>query len=230
MKKILLSIFSLAVLAGANAQSEIKPNQGDVTTEFGLSGGVLNSNFELNEQGNLLRFRYFAKETLAFRLGFGLSSTKNTDNLYDPNDDSRKGTYKTSETDFLLNLGVEKHFTGTERLSPYVGGDLLLGVSSEKKEFNHTTIGGSAYAEDNSGNIKGPGSLGFGVRAVVGADYYIAKRVYLGAEAGFGFLSTKDGKTTTKVNDEPTITEKSAGSGFELAPNVITGVRIGFVF
>ncbi|WP_018630794.1 hypothetical protein [Niabella aurantiaca] len=230
MKKILFSIFSLAIAAGANAQSEIKPNQGDVTTEFGLSGGVLNSNFELNEQGNLLRFRYFAKETLAFRLGFGLSSTKSTDNVYDTDDDSRKGTYKTGETDFLLNLGVEKHFTGTERLSPYVGGDLLLSVANEKTEFKNTSMSGNDYADGNSGSIKGPGSVGFGVRAVVGADYYIAKRVYLGAEAGFGFLSTKLGETKIKINDEPTVTEKSAGSGFELAPNVITGVRIGFVF
>ncbi|MGJ7031873.1 hypothetical protein [Niabella hirudinis] len=230
MKKILLSIFSLALVAGANAQSEIKPNQGDVTTEFGLSGGVLNSNFELTEQGNLLRFRYFAKETLAFRLGFGLSSYKNIKNLYDINDDSRKGTYKTSETDFLLNLGVEKHFAGTERLSPYVGGDLLLSVAGKKNEFSDATMGGTAYQENNSGSVKGPGSLGFGVRAVVGADYYIAKRVFLGAEAGFGFLNTKKGKTTIEVNDEPTVTQKSAGSGFELAPNVITGVRIGFVF
>ncbi|WP_300598755.1 hypothetical protein [Niabella sp.] len=230
MKKILLSIFSLAVVAGVNAQSEIKPNQGDVTTEFGLSGGVLNSNFELNEQGNLLRFRYFAKETLAFRLGFGLSSVRNTKNLYDPSDDAHKGTFKTSQTDFLVNLGVEKHFEGTDRLSPYVGGDLLLSVANKKTEFNDATIGGTAYAKDNSGSVKGPGSVGFGVRAVAGADYYIAKRVFLGAEAGFGFLSTKKGKTTTNINDAPTVTQKSAGSGFELAPNVITGVRIGFVF
>lgn len=230
MKKILFSIFSLAIAAGASAQSEIKPNPGDVTTEFGLSGGVLNSNFELNEQGNLLRFRYFAKESLAFRLGFGLSSTKSTDNVYDADDDSRKGTYKTAETDFLLNLGVEKHFTGTERLSPYVGGDLLLSVANEKTEFNNASMSGNSYSDGNSGSIKGPGSVGFGVRAVVGADYYIAKRVYLGAEAGFGFLNTKQGETKIKVNDDPIVTEKSAGSGFELAPTVITGVRIGFVF
>lgn len=238
MKKVILGLVALTTITVANAQSEFKPNAGDVTTEFGLSGGILNSNFNLNDKGEkgqlqnagMLRFRYFANEDMAFRLGLNVSTGGNTDNFYGGNDQENKGTYKTNSSLFLINLGVEKHFEGTERLSPYVGGDLLFQAANHKSEWNNATQTGSGYQADNSGSSKGPGSLGFGLRGVVGADYYFAKRVFLGAEAGLGFLYSKAGKTTFKSDGDPTVTIKSAGSNFQLSPSVVTGVRIGFVF
>jgi len=68
---------------------------------------------------------------------------------------------------------------------------------------------------------------------VIGADYYIAKRLYLGVEAGFGFEYAKDGKTTTSTTiagNTTTVTTKSAGNSFEISPSIITGVRVGFAF
>lgn len=233
MKKIILGVVALTTMGVANAQSEFKPYKGDVTTEFGLSGGLWDSNFELNENNGaagLLRFRYFAKDNMAFRFGLNVSSAKETENVYGGVDDENKGTYKSSATALLVNLGVEKHFAGTERLSPYIGGDLLFNTGNQKTVWDNATSNGSSYDEDNNGSRKGPGTIGVGLRGVVGADYYFAKRVYLGAEAGLGFLYSKAGKTTIKENDDPTVTLKSAGSEFELSPSVITGVRIGFVF
>ncbi len=234
MKKTLL-VFGLAIAGlAANAQSEFKPKKGDVTTEFGLSGGVLNSSFNLNETGSLLRFRYFTQEKLAIRLGFNLSTDSETANAYGI-DNSYSGNVKRKETSFLLNLGIEKHFTGTERLSTYVGGDILFGYGNQKASYlnSNNNLANPTYVANVSGEVNGPSTLGIGLRAVAGADYYFTKRVYLGVEGGFGFLYQSEGKTTITNNTASTSTTStfnSAGNSLSVEPSVITGVRIGFIF
>lgn len=236
MKKLLLS-FGVAILGLAAQAQDFKPAKGDVTTEFGLTGGINNTNFDLNNGAGLLRFRYFHKADLAFRLGFNVQSSSNTTNAYgivgSPNE-GKEGSSKNNNTNILINLGVEKHFAGTDRLSPYVGADILFGTGSVKRSYENTTgFGSSVYADNVSGEVKGPGEISFGLRGVIGADYYIAKRLYLGVEAGLGFEYAKAGKTTSTTTvggTTTTVKSKSAGNGFDLDANVITGVRIGFAF
>ncbi len=232
MKKLLLVAGLAFASLAANAQSEFKPVKGDVSTEFGLTGGVLNSDFKLSE-GSLLKARYFFQEKLALRAGFNLSVDNETANAYGAN--SEQGNVKRNQTDFLFSLGIEKHFTGTERLSPYVGLDILYGISSEKDSYSNSNnnINAPVYVANVSGERKGPGNTGFGLRAITGADYYFTKKVFLGVEGGFGFISQKEGKTTvtnTVGGNTTTTTTESAGSGLTVAPSVITGVRIGFIF
>lgn len=234
MKKVLL--IAGLVLGGfvVKAQDVYKPVKGDVTTEFGLSGGVLNSDFRLNETGNLLRFRYFTQEKMALRLGFGLSNSSETVNAYGATA-GQEGDVVRKGTDLLINLGVEKHFTGTERLSTYVGGDVLIGYGSNKASYKNSNnnFGAPAYVNDVSGFVNGANTVSLGLRGVVGADYYVAKRLYLGVEGGFGLLYAKEGKTkvSNTVGSNTTVVEnESAGNSFEISPSVITGVRIGFVF
>ncbi|TZF84098.1 hypothetical protein FW774_11705 [Pedobacter sp. BS3] len=226
MKRAFLFL-GLAISGLAVQAQDFKPAKGDITTEFGLTGGINSTNFTLNESatGGLLRFRYFQSEGLAYRLGFNVSSSSDKTNVYGPNDE--KGTLTQSQTVFVVNLGVEKHFAGTERLSPYAGGDILIGAMSQKDKAED--YAGGAYAANTNSEVKGPGTFGFGLRGIVGADYYIAKHLFLGAEAGFGFLYAKEGETKTTASGTTT-TVKSAGSNFALSPSVITGVRIGFVF
>jgi hypothetical protein len=237
MKKLLLTL-SVAFLGLAAQAQDFKPVKGDVTTEFGLTGGINNTNFNLNDGAGLLRFRYFQKENLAFRLGFNVGSNNVTNNAYgivgSPNE-NKEGSAKRNTTEFLINLGVEKHFTGTERLSPYVGADILFGAGTTKTTYENAAgaFNTPVYADGVSSETKGPGYTSIGLRGVVGADYYIAKRLYLGVEAGFGFEYAKDGKTTTTTTtagNTTTVTNKSAGSNLEINPSIITGVRVGFVF
>lgn len=208
----------------------LKAEKGEITTEFGLAGGLNNAEFELNEGGvGLLRGRYFIKEDMALRLGFSLGVSNDKSNIYGSNNEVGKS--KTNNTNFILNLGFEKHFAGTANLSPYVGGDLLFGIAGQKQSLENTD--GSNYVDDFNSEIKGPGSLSVGIRGIVGADYYITKHVYLGAEAGLGFLYSHEGKTkvtSTVSGHSSSHTVESAGSSFELTPSVITGIRIGFVF
>lgn len=233
MKKLLLSL-SIAILGLAAQAQDFKPVKGDVTTEFGLTGGINTTNFNLNEGAGLLRFRYFQKDNLAYRLGFNVGSQNVTKNAYGATA-GQEGSATTKATQFLINLGVEKHFAGTERLSPYVGGDILFGTGTTKTSFENATGSANApvYADQTSSESKGPGYTSIGLRGVIGADYYIAKRLYLGVEAGFGFNYESAGKatsTTTVSGSTTTVKTKSAGNSFEINPSIITGVRVGFAF
>lgn len=236
MKKVLLFL-GMAVFGVAAQAQDFKPVAGDVTTEFGLSGGISKTDFNLNEGGAaLLRFRYFQTESIAFRAGFNLSSLNDKSNFYGAAgsaDADKKGTLTKSGTEFLFNLGVEKHFAGTDRLSPYVGADILFGTGSQKVKHENVNNGANAFQNDFNKEDKGPGYVSVGLRAVVGADYYIAKRLYLGVEAGFGFVYAKEGKekiTTTTGGTTTVVENKSSGSTFNIKPSVITGVRVGFAF
>lgn len=210
----------------------LKAEKGDFTSELGLSGGLNNTGLELNEgDAGLLRFRYFVNDNWALRLGFSLSMEQEKDNIYDVLDNSKMGTVRTSSGNFLINVGAERHFSGTARLSPYVGADLLFGVFNQKVSESNTD--GSTYVSGLFTDTKGPGAVSFGVRAVFGADYYFTKHVYLGLEAGLGFLYTYNGEVKiehTNSGHSTKITVPSPGSSYELKPSVITGVRVGFVF
>lgn len=238
MKKAFLVFGLVASTLAAKAQvndefKTFKPMMKDVTTELGLAGGLNNANFTLNEgSSGLLRFRYFLKDKVAFRLGFNVSASSDKDKFYGVGaDQGKSGEQITRSTGLLLNLGIEKHFNGTPRLSPYIAGDLLFGVMGQSMKMENTD--GTVYVNQVSSKVTGPGTFSFGIRGVVGADYYIAKHVYLGAEAGLGCVTSIEGKTkttTTVGTNTTTVTTKSAGSTTSLEPSVITGIRIGFVF
>ncbi len=237
-KTILLSLATAATLT-ATAQkgprdndgfTNLKPKACNVTAEFGLAGGIINSDFKLNEgNSGLLRGRYFLSNNLALRLGFNLTSNGTKENVYSGT--GALGYVRENNTLFLVNLGIEHHFKGTHRLSPYVGGDILIGVNSFNRTLENTN--GTTFVNNFNQEVKGPNSLSFGIRGVFGADYYISKNLYLGAEAGLGFTSTTAGETTitTTIGGATTTNNfKSTGTSFNFSPTVVTGVRIGFVF
>lgn len=231
MKKILLSVVLGAAVITANAQ-EFKPTKGHKTAEFGLTGGLDNTAFDLSEGAGLLRGRYFKSDNVAYRLGLRVENTNETSKVYGTGAfEGKEGSVKESFTGIALNLGIEKHFAGTDRLSPYIGADLVFGMMNEKTTRENVT--GFTYSDTYSSELKGPGEFSVGVRAVIGADYYIAKHLYLGVEAGLGVAYGVSGKTkfSETISGTTTSTEtKSAGNRFDLGQTMIAGVRIGFVF
>lgn len=228
-----------------------KPVKGTITGEFGLSGGLLNTNLDLNNNTGLLRFRYFLKDNLAVRLGFGVSKKSDTKNLYAPVGlpiSGLQGSYVTTNSGLAINLGIEKHFQGSDRLSTYAGADLLIFSNGASEKRENSNSGGTAFQQGFSGNLEGVNSIsaassGLGLRLLAGAEYYIVKNVYIGGEFAFGFqsLSKKDVtgiSTTSIVNASYVITSststpidiKSPGKSSEISASVITGIRIGFQF
>lgn len=231
MRKVLLMLGLVAGTFAASAQNHqhedfkfFKPKKGDVTAEAGLTGGILNSDFTLNNNAGMLRGRYFFSNHCALRVGFNLGVSNERDLAYGTNNVS--GFTSTTATDFGLNVGLEKHFKGTARLSPYYGGDIILGVSNmhAKSEGNNNGVYSANYTA-----LSTQSNWTIGIRGVIGADYYIAPRLYLGGELGFGLSKTWEGEVYNEVNGTATTTP-STGSTFDLGPSVVTGVRIGFVF
>ncbi len=251
MKKSLLALTLLTSVC-ANAQnaksttktiSAYKPHTGTVTAEFGISGGLLNTNLNLNNNAGLLRFRYFLNDDLAVRIGFAVNNKSTTDNYYGGINNSQAGSRVIKNNGITFNLGVEKHLTGTERLSTYIGGDLVIAVNAASEKWDNSN--GTAYTLGLSREIKGfnttnggtNAATGFGLRLIAGGEYYIVKNVYLGGELGFGFVSSKfkdiTDKTTTTIgalSNTVVNDRKTPGKNFEISPSVITGVRIGFQF
>jgi hypothetical protein len=271
MRKIFITLAALGVLS-ANAQNKTtavksfnvdaikkdaaaevknyKPIKGTITTEVGLTGGLNDANFSLNNNAGLLRFRYFLKNDIAVRIGFSAVNRSNTKNFYGPANTPIAGLLgfvETKNSGITVNLGAEKHFKGSDRLSTYLGVDLLIRSNSATEKRDNANAAGTAFQQASSGNIKGQNAngtsgSGFGFRLVTGAEYYIVKNVYLGVEVGFGFESIKSkaisGQSTsaTIVNFVATnpvtipIDIKSPGKNSSISPSVITGIRIGFQF
>jgi hypothetical protein len=260
MKKIIIAVSMLVATMAANAQEpmttttttttptgkQYKPVSGDLLAEIGfLAGGVSANPTSLSQSAfsaltPMLKFRYFLQDQIAVRLGFNYTQQSMNTNIYEAMPGSGTGYAKQMNSIFGLNVGLEKHFTGTGRLSTYAGGDLLfqtVGVSEKwSNTANGTTFTNGASSTYKGRNAAGTsnGSIGFGVRAVVGADYYFVDKVYLGAEFGWGFIASKNSKTTSDITPVagPSVstTNSSTGGSFNLAPSLTAGLRLGFRF
>ncbi len=223
MKKLFLSV-ALATFAAGSALAQdamvtetgggIKPTAGEFTLEANVN--LLNSDVRLSNSLNQIRGRYFMSDDFALRLGANLSLDSRTQN---PDDDTE---IKYSHFAISLMPGIEKHFTGTDRLSPYIGAELGIGISSRSQEVT---------ADGNKTEIKGGwdtgerGNFQFGLNGIAGFDFYVARHLYVGYELGFGFNLRSD--SAVEVNN---IETDGKNSSFSIGPNVRNGIRVGFVF
>lgn len=223
MKKLFL-VGAMALFTAVNAQ-EYKPGAGDVTVDLGIAGGLGNTSVSLPDQGfgagSMFKARYFKTDKFAYRATLFVANQNSTDNP------TAQTVVKDDKFGLGLGVGAEKHFTGTERLSPYVGGDVMIGFASSKIKSTTTPVtpGGTTVITEKSG----PNNFRFGVRGVFGADYYFAKRVFLGVEAGLGLIYESEGDTTVKVTNMPEV-KTDGGNTFTIAPAVVTGIRLGYAF
>ncbi len=230
MKKRILFVAAIAAAVftteNVNAQ-DMKPDAGakNIEVNFTPLGG---SPISINN----LRLRYFKSSDMAFRVGLNVSSSSTTDvNLGGGTDGTGELEDKSSEFGFGINLGFEKHWEGTDRLSPYWGAE--VGFSSlsttETAQVNDGT--GATVEGETTG-----GSTTFGLNLLLGADFYFSPKIYLGTEVGFGFASTSEGDTETSNGGAANPTDGAAGttapggSSFNLGPNFNSAIRLGFIF
>ena len=234
MKKVLFTAVVFSAFNFANAQ--------EATSEFKPAAGA--NNLELNFiplngkpiSITNIRFRRFTSATTAIRLGvgFSLATTKNDTartSVVAPTT-TINTTSKTSKFGWNIKPGIEKHFAGTNRLSPYVGAELdLAGQSS--KEVNETIVGPTdTKVTTTSKNKKKGGFMRIGANALAGFDCYITKHLYLGTEFGFGlqFVKYSDLKVTTDPAPATATPDVAQGSEFNLGPNFNSAIRLGFIF
>jgi hypothetical protein len=162
-----------------------------------------------------LRFRYFLAPDLAARAGVSLGLRGGGDNF---------------SFEYALLPGIEKHFRGTNRLSPFVGAE--LGIASRASS-------GSVSAAGNSRRVSGAwldnsnrSFFNLSLNGILGCDYYISRHLYLGIEAGYGFslLSSSDIATTDISGGTTTTNTNEGGTSYNLGPNFNSAIRLGFAF
>jgi outer membrane protein W len=232
MKKIILSAALVAIAGLTYAQ---KPAAGAVTGEIQLNFQTGTS--AVNVVSPDLKARYFLADDLALRINFGVTSSSTSyDVAENPDGTGSTGTVEASASGFSIGVGIEKHFAGTERLSPYIGAS--IGYSSNSSDATLTnaaydpTFGDYMYANGYSSTQDNGAVSTFGIKLLAGADYYFVNNVYLGVEVGWGFSSSSEGDTKT-VDVTPAGSSTSVspgGSSSSLSVSTNPGLRLGFRF
>lgn len=227
--------------------NEFKVNAKNFTTELNVN--LFQGSLTLNNALQQIKVRYFVNNGWAYRFALNFNSQTASNGQSAPygtnpnnyNDDRKSTTIG-------LGFGFEKHFVGTNRLSPYIGAELSLVNRTTSETTTNNTITTSidgAWVNYTQTYVPNFGYyttsaydqwafFRYGLNLVGGFDYYVAKHFYLGYEFTIQYYNTsyKDinvtvtGQTQGNNNTNPT----SKKSETFLGPNVVNGIRVGFVF
>jgi len=199
--------------------------------------------------------KYFKDETTAYRgmLRIGLGGNSTTTLQDTASGATLPGTgaieNKTSSSNgfsLVLGGGLEKR-KGSTRLQGYYGGGAyigLLGGGSTTYEYGATMdsvnvqfnsiVPGSRNTEVKNGN-----TFTFGLQGFVGVEYFVAAKISIGAEYGWGFGMSSTGATETTTEawnvadqkvDTYTVTgSKSSGWSFDTGVSN-ANININFYF
>lgn len=145
---------------------------------------------------------------------------------------------KTKESGFSLNLSAGiQHYRGKGRLRGIYGAEGMLGIS---KDGNLSYEYGNPIAANNPGTrtLKNTNGMTFslGIRGFIGAEYFFAPKMSVGAEFGYGFSFTTIGQGTVEQekwnNGVNTITsKKGGGSSFNMdVDNANSAITLSIYF
>lgn len=244
MKKYLTLTFVLLALAG-NAQQtpvlkskrgiNILPQQGEYCLGFGTNqvfsylGNMFNGN--LNNGSPSLTFpgsngaifgKYMKTNDYAYRASFvfGLTNTNFKTSTQDLSpgaaaDSKVEDVNRFNSSNLNLSFGIEKR-KGSTRIQGYYGLEGVLGYYSSSNKYEY----GNKIEYFDTGTtrpvkIRSGSRFSIGVRAFAGVEYFIAPKVSLGAEFGYGV--TYSFSRATEVTSE--IYNFSQGSRLEYISN-----------
>ena len=173
-------------------------------------GGTSNGpSFDLSDGASIFG-KYYTEKDMAYRVKFAFNSlTTNVSNyvtdesvLIPTPEDQIEDQGKFSYSQFALAVGFEKR-RGKSRLQGYYGADFFLmyfNGSATNRNFkgtygndfssDHTMPTSTAFVTSLKGyrtvEVKQGGQLGLGLRAFVGVEYFIAPKISIGGELGWG--------------------------------------------
>ena len=223
-----------AVITAASAQEENYKPEGSFGVEvaimplMGVVGFQQGLEYDNNSAGQL-KVSYFLNDRMAVRLGLGFeTASAKTDN-----GESGAALRKTenSRKNFSILPAFIYSFEGTARLAPYVGVEFAFGnCSAESISEVGTASGVIKTTTTNSGNMFNT----FGISALTGFNYFFAKNLYIGVEAGVGFDSQKfKNEKVTRTGDpgwtapaESKSSRENSTFGFKVNPIL----RLGWSF
>ena len=180
--------------------------------------------------------KMFTDDDQAYRVTLGLNMGSITDNTEVPGLESDGTTTGSNVTNTekmsssMIALGFGKEFRrGSTRLQGVYGaeGIVMLGSGSTKYTYGNSIKASAMGGEASSRPIeeKEGGTFGLAIRGFVGAEYFIAPKISISAEYGWGIglTSTGGGSTSTETYDfveDSTDNNTSSGpsdSSFSLA-------------
>ena len=244
MKKIgFVFLFGFISMLTFAQQDTLKPHAKNVGVTFNVTGLINNislGSLTDKNNNNAILGRYYIKDNLALRAGFGVYSVNNKWST----SDSIGTALVTMDSiqkrfDFTVTLGIEKHFGNTRRLDPYAGADFVVGA------IGKTKINVDEKTTDNTGTatrqhiIQQDGGAVFGINGVIGFNYFISKNFALGAEYQIGYQVQRFGGdysetiVNTPISGQPTSTfdksiDKTKYSGFSV--NSTAGILLSIFF
>lgn len=249
--KLLLVFLTLSLLGNVlKGQDSLFNFNNKWSTE--LNFNPFNGNLDLNNASGQIKFRYFQPNRTAWRFAVNLNYKQNNNS-----EESLYGTspYKNSSrqksTTIGLNIGKEKHFDGTKRLSPYIGWEMALGFKSSYQKISTKNssieIEGSwvKYVQEYSSQYPNQyyttqvfeerGYWSVGANLIGGFDFYVSQKFYLGYEILFGldYKGYKDIDITEKYTNSQTTPESypdHKDESWSFGPRLTNGIRLGFVF
>lgn len=246
-----IACFLLVACSSIKAQDTLKPSLKGWSTE--LNFNPFNGSLTLNNANAQIKIRKFLPNDIALRLAFTLSYKNDENkmvNLYGTN----PVDYTDQRKSFMVavNFGTEKHFSGSRRISPYIGWEASLGYKKSKEELENNseskTIKGAwqtfevSYSGQNyyyTTNYIERGFWSAGANVLTGFDFYMAEDFYFGYEIGFGFeylkYSTIEVTKDTEFPDPGTYPNQGTypdqdGSSWKIGPRLVNGIRIGYTF
>ncbi|MGB0886819.1 MAG: outer membrane beta-barrel protein [Vicingaceae bacterium] len=251
MKKTVLTLAALlAIVLTSNAQDErLKPQDGDWGFSLNISGIINNIVLENNKdslgQYNLFA-RHYLKDDVALRIGFGVNYFKQKhfaeDSVTIVSTGSRALQEKDSTIsrfDFKISVGIEKHLGNTRRLDPYVGADLSITRLGATKVDGKTDITDATGVHNEQIILQQDGGFSYGLRGLVGFNYFISKNLSLGAEFGYAIEYTKAGgdysgsRVITPVSGNQTsdfVSGKGGVSQTNIGATPTGGIMLSFFF
>ena len=217
MKHYLITILTIFTCNLVSAQ---KQDNGNYTIEMELAP-LGSEPLKINS----IRLRKFTSDNTALRLSTFICG-KRTPSINSAGGVDLKSV--SSNVDFSIRPGIEKHFDGTSKLSPYIGTELFLGLGSTNQSSE--SVWGSNQIMTTKTKSR---TSSAGLNVVCGADYYFSDKIYLGIEMGYGFLRDGKGSNSTKYTNpsDPSMTDlKTKGNSTNLnwGPNYQGTIRFGF--
>ena len=189
---------------------------------------------------NAITGKYYTSATEAYRgmVSFSSGSSKNYSHFDDPNSTSENPEELTdvetvSNSTVLISLGKEKR-RGHNRLQGFFGADAFIGIGGGKTKNNYAVDGADALPSQGQSRellYKQGTQFAFGARGFVGVDYFIAPKISIGSEFGWGLGLAAGGrsKTVIETNTNDVIVEETL-TGDDNTFFIGTGVDNGGTF
>jgi hypothetical protein len=167
------------------------------------------------------------------RIGFGSETMKN--DVADNAPNAPAGSMVTDETSYsyyniTLGAGLEKR-RGSARVQGIYGAEASIGFSGASAENTY----GNSLANSGGGardvTAQSATNVTFGARGFAGIEYFIAPKISLGAEYGWGLSFTSTGGTEiTQEGTGATTTTTPSGSKFALDTDYNNQASISILF